>query len=232
MTIEEKKKLVDSYDKWWHTIDFGDGIKSKGMKVDCDEEMKVWKLDDPARFKGKSVLDIGAWDGYFSFLAERLGAQQVTALDIGKKEGFEFAHKVYDSKVNYVIKDIMEATPENVGVFDLVLYPGVLYHMKYPYLSLHKVVDLVKEGGSLFIETHISQRSNHDSMGKPTPVMEFYPNRELNNDPTNWWGPNNTCVIQMLQSLNFSIDKVVPSNGSRMAYHASCGRAVKITKLS
>ena len=229
MTPEEKRRGAEAI-KWWHKMDLGDEIVTNGPDP-AEEKAQMWELTENV-FEGKTVLDIGAWDGYFSFLAERSGAKEVTALDIGKKEGFEFAHKVYDSKVNYVIKDIMEATPENVGVFDLVLYPGVLYHMKYPYLSLHKVINLVKGGGSLFVETHISQRSNHDSMGRPTPVMEFYPNRELNNDPTNWWGPNNTCVIQMLQSLNFSIDKVVPSNGSRMAYHATCGRGIKITEIS
>ena len=114
----------------------------------------------------------------------------------------------------------MESNPEELGTFDTVLYPGVLYHMKFPYLSLHKVADLVKEGGTLFVETHISMFPDHDRNDNPMPVMMFYPNKELNNDPTNWWGPNNTCVIQMLQSLGFRVDKVVPSNGDRMAYHA------------
>ena len=92
--------------------------------------------------------------------------------------------------------------------------------MKFPYLSLHKVVDLVKEGGHLFIETHTCQMPDHDGYGRPMPVMKFYPNKELNNDPTNWWGPNNTCVIQMLQSLGFKVEKAIRAGGDRMAYHA------------
>jgi tRNA (mo5U34)-methyltransferase len=222
VNIKEKKELIKSWDKWWHQIDFGDGVISNGPDV-TEEKAEMWKLTEEV-FAGKTVLDIGAWDGYFSFLAERSGAKEVTALDIDEKKGFLIAKEIFDSKVNYVIGDIMETTPEDIGAFDLVLYPGVLYHMKFPYLSLHKVVDLVKDDGALFIETHISQMPDHDAQGKPKPVMEFYPNRELNNDPTNWWGPNNTCVIQMLQSLNLTIDKVVPSNGSRMAYHATSCR--------
>jgi tRNA (mo5U34)-methyltransferase len=227
MTVEEKRSGAEAI-KWWHKMDLGDGVITNGPDP-TENKAKMWQLTEDI-FKGKTVLDIGAWDGYFSFLAERSGAKEVTALDIGKKEGFEFAHKIYNSKVNYVIKDIMETTPEDFGKFDLVLYPGVLYHMKYPYLSLQKVINLVEKGGQLFVETHVSELPDFDMQGKPKPVMEFYPNRELNNDPTNWWGPNNTCVIQMLQSLNFSINKVLPSNGSRMAYHSSCKRPVKITK--
>ena len=218
MTVDQKKELINSHKKWWHDIDFGDGVSSGGPDPTW-MKCKMWELNGEM-FIGKTVLDIGAWDGYFSFYAERKGAKEVTALDIDEKRGFLIAKEILRSKVNYVIKDIMESNPEELGTFDTVLYPGVLYHMKFPYLSLHKVADLVKEGGTLFVETHISMFPDHDRNDNPMPVMMFYPNKELNNDPTNWWGPNNTCVIQMLQSLGFRVDKVVPSNGDRMAYHA------------
>jgi|TARA_Y100001934_G_scaffold266854_1_gene346841 tRNA (mo5U34)-methyltransferase len=218
MTAEEKKQLVESNPHWWHNMDFGDGVNSGGPDP-AEHKAKLWRLD-LIPFKDKTVLDIGAWDGYFSFYAERKGAKEVTALDISAKKGFNIAKQIFDSKVNYVIRDVMETTPENTGIFDIVLYPGVLYHMKFPYLSLHLVADLVKEGGTLFVETHVSYFPDQDQLGRPMPLMAFYPNKELNNDPTNWWGPNNTCVIQMLQSLGFRVEKVVPSNGDRMAYHA------------
>ena len=218
MTIEEKKELVESWTKWWHKIDFGDGVASNGPDYSA-EKAELWQLDEEL-LKGKTVLDIGAWDGYFSFLAERLGAE-VTALDVDVKKGFMIARKIFDSNVEYVIKDIINTTPENTGTFDVVLYPGVLYHMKFPYLSLHKVADLVKDGGKLFVETHVCQLPDHDEIGRPSPVMKFYPNRELNKDPTNWWGPNNTCVIQMLQTLGFKVEKVIHAGGDRMAYHAT-----------
>ena len=212
MTIEEKKELVKSWDHWWHRIDFGDGVVSDGPDP-AEEKGKAWQLDREL-LEGKTVLDIGAWDGYFSFLAEQMGAKEVTALDIDEKKGFLIAKELFNSKVNYVIRDVMEATPENTGTFDVVLYPGVLYHMKFPFLSLHKVADLVKEGGVLFIETHISQIP--DNFG---PVMRFYPNDELAKDSTNWWGPNNTCVIQMMQSVGFEVTKVIQTGGDRMVYH-------------
>ena len=218
MTVEEKKELVDGHKKWWHKIDFGDGVVSNGPDP-TELKGEMWKFD-LIPFEGKTVLDIGAWDGYFSFYAEKKGAKEVTALDVDVKKGFLIAKEILGSKVKYVTQDIVESSPEDLGSFDVVLYPGVLYHMKFPYLSLHKVADLVKEGGILFVETHVSGFPDQDQLGRPMPLMAFYPNKELNNDPTNWWGPNNTCVIQMLQSLGFHVEKVVPSNGDRMAYHA------------
>ena len=151
MTVDEKREGSEAI-KWWHKMDLGDGVITDGPDP-AEQKGEAWQLNENL-FKDKTVLDIGAWDGYFSFLAERLGAKEVTALDISTKKGFEFAHKVYNSKVKYIIQDIMTVTPEELGVFDVVLYPGVLYHMKFPYLSLHKVADLVKEGGTLFVETH------------------------------------------------------------------------------
>jgi len=218
MTTEEKRELVEGWTHWWHKMDFGDGVVTNGPDP---AEIKgiAWEFTEEL-FRDKTVLDIGAWDGYFSFLAERMGAKEVTALDIKTKKGFLIAKEILQSNVKCVARDIIEATPENTGVFDVVLYPGVLYHMKFPFLSLHKVADLVKEGGRLFVETHVCQLPDEDNIGRPMPLMKFYPGKELFNDPTNWWGPNNICVIQMLQSLNFKIKRIIQPGGNRMAYHA------------
>src|SRR5262245_47179094 len=59
---------------WFHTIDFGQGIVSPG---DDDSQRKLKRLQIPANLTGKSFLDIGAWDGFFSFEAERRGATRV-----------------------------------------------------------------------------------------------------------------------------------------------------------
>ncbi len=88
MNKEDKKKLVDSYKYWWHSIDFGDGVWSDGEKADClpvekrmISEVEKWRFPENY-FKGKRVLDIGSWDGYYAFLAEERGASEVVALDL------------------------------------------------------------------------------------------------------------------------------------------------------
>jgi len=65
---------------WFHSIDLGNGVVTKGIKsaAQLEHELQAFRLPD---VRDKTVLDIGAWDGYFSFAAERLGAKHVLALD-------------------------------------------------------------------------------------------------------------------------------------------------------
>lgn len=67
-------------DQWFHSIDLGDGLVTPGRKPAqaLAREFEALRLPD---MTGKSVLDIGAWDGYFSFRCEALGAGRVVALD-------------------------------------------------------------------------------------------------------------------------------------------------------
>ena len=76
----EKQQLIDKVSFWFHSIDCGDGIITHGAKpLAClQDELSRMALPD---LTDKTVLDIGAWDGFFSFTAEELGARRVMALD-------------------------------------------------------------------------------------------------------------------------------------------------------
>ncbi|MEM7409548.1 MAG: DUF1698 domain-containing protein [Myxococcota bacterium] len=76
-TIRER---VDAVPLWWHSVEVGQGIHTPGNKTPelLDAELANLQLPD---LQGKRVLDIGAWDGFFSFSCERLGAAEVVALD-------------------------------------------------------------------------------------------------------------------------------------------------------
>ncbi len=80
MQPKEKQDLVGAVPFWWHSIDLGDGVVTPGRKAPAHHalELQAWKLPD---FAGKSVLDIGAWDGFYSFHAEKGGARRVLAMD-------------------------------------------------------------------------------------------------------------------------------------------------------
>lgn len=80
MTKEEKQQAIDKILPWFHSIDCGDGIITNGIKPLIVLQSELDKMRLPS-LEGKTVLDIGAWDGFFSFTAEALGAQKVTALD-------------------------------------------------------------------------------------------------------------------------------------------------------
>jgi tRNA (mo5U34)-methyltransferase len=91
--VSARQAAVDLVPFWWHSIDLGDGIVTPGRKgaEQLAGELATMQLPD---LRGKTVLDIGAWDGYFSFTAERLGAR-VTALDY-----FEWSTDT-DAKMRY-----------------------------------------------------------------------------------------------------------------------------------
>lgn len=97
----------------------------------------------PKDLKGKSVLDIGTLDGYFSFLAEKRGANRILATDIIEEEGFHLAKERLKSKVSYKIMDVNDLDKLDEK-FDVVLFLGVLYHLRYPLLVLEKIYPKVK----------------------------------------------------------------------------------------
>ena len=85
----------------------------------------------PADLRGKRVLDIGAWDGFYTFEMERRGAH-VVALDLFRNEKFLLARDLVKSKAEYVVGDICRLSSKDLGRFDIVLFFGVLYHVKHP----------------------------------------------------------------------------------------------------
>jgi tRNA (mo5U34)-methyltransferase len=170
------------------------------------------KLKIPDNLQGKSVLDIGAWDGFFSFEAERRGANRVLAIDSyswngpgwGTKAGFELARLALNSKVEDKEMEVLEISPQEIGTFDLVLFLGVLYHMRHPLLALEKVFSVT--GKQLILSTHVSM------LQIKQPVMRFYAGEELKGDPTNWWGPNIAAVQSMLKDVGFRRVEIVSRN--------------------
>jgi tRNA (mo5U34)-methyltransferase len=205
MNREDLKKEVGSIRFWFHRIDLGNGILTPGL-VDTPGVLQTLGMPDDLR--GKSVLDIGAWDGFYSFEAERRGASRVLATDsycwgegpgsqdgFGTKDGFELARRARRSRVEDRHIDVLDLSPEKVGVFDLVLFLGVLYHMRHPLLALERVASVT--GHQAIVETHV------DMVECKRPVMVFYPGRELGGDETNWWGPNPAAVEAMLTTVGF-----------------------------
>jgi tRNA (mo5U34)-methyltransferase len=216
--------------KWYHTIDLGQGVVTKG--VDNSPE-RLARARLPQDLSGLSVLDIGAWDGFFSFEAERRHASRVVASDYyawhgtgwgtGQgKAGFQLARQALSSRVEDVDVDVMDLSAERVGTFDVVLFLGVLYHLPNPLLALERVASVTNE--LLILETVV------DMVGVSRPAAAFYPDRELNGDPTNWWGPNHAAVSGMLRSVGFARVDVIspirsaPFRAARALWHQLKGR--------
>ena len=200
LDVDELKNEVGKIN-WYHSIDLGNGIVTPGWEKNTASRLQ--KLVIPDDLQGMTVLDVGAWDGFFSFEAERRGAKRVLATDSdswlgktwGSKAGFELARRVLNSHVEDMTMDVLELSPERVGIFDLVLFLGVLYHLRHPLLALERIFSVT--GRHLILETHI------DMLWSTRPAMVFYPSAELHGDPTGWWGPNPAAVVAMLKSVGF-----------------------------
>lgn len=212
---ESLKKRVSEIE-WWHRIDLGEGVVTPGSNPSGDR-LRTLRL--PQSLHGKTVLDVGAWDGFFSFEAERRGAKRVVACDRwdrpSGRAGFDLAREILGSKVEPLQLDLLELSPEREGRFDLVLFLGVLYHMPDPRLALERISAVTRH--QLVLETHL------DLLRVRRPAAAFYPGSELLGDPTNWWGPNPTAVVAMLESVGFNRIEVV--NTLSPAHRA--GRAVR-----
>lgn len=219
LSKEEKLSLVNSYNSWWHSIDFGDGVVSNGEKgggPHIHQKEIGWFPSD--FFADKRVLDVGTWDGYYAFYAERMGASEVVAVDkfvwTGKagldrsKRGFDIAKQILNSNVKEYILDVEEMNPDILGTFDSIIYAGVFYHLKNPYLSLEILDSLLNKNGRIMIETHMC------NIGNPVPLMQFHPKNSLNNDATNYWSPNAACLKLMFEEIgNYTVESV--SEGGR-----------------
>lgn len=218
MNIDDLKAKVSAI-QWWHTIDLGNGVITPGGNP-TPERIKFLGL--PGDLSGVTVLDIGAWDGAYSFEAERRGANRVLATDsfcwggagCGTKAGFDLAKTALHSKVEDKEIDVMDLTPEEIGVFDLVLFLGVFYHLRHPLLALERLFSVT--GKQAIVETHV------DLLDCPRSAMVFYPGAELEGDATNWWGPNRAAVESMLKTVGFAKVELISHDTahSRMVFHA------------
>ena len=226
MGVADLRSRIDAI-RWYHSIDLGHGLVTPGVD---DTPIRLARLELPASFAGLTVLDIGAWDGFFSFEAERRGAARVLATDLfawrgptwSTKAGFELARATLGSRVEDLEIDVMDLTPERVGMFDVVLFLGVLYHLPHPFLAIERVASVTRR--LLVLETVV------DMIGFARPAAAFYPERELNGDPTNWWGPNVPAVEGMLKTSGFSDVRTVtpqrsaPYRAVRAVVHRLRGR--------
>lgn len=186
---------------WFHSIDFGDGIVSKGgIRRSAVMRMADKLLDVP--LEGRSFLDIGTWNGAYSIEASRRGASRVLAtdhfiwnVDPKSRRAFDLARAKLAPNIEVMDIDVDSLSEATVGTFDVVLFAGVLYHLRHPLAAIERVSKLAKE--CLILETHMIRWP----ISKP--YMRFYPNDELHNDPTNWWSPNKACVEAMLRDVGF-----------------------------
>ena len=219
--------------RWYHSIDLGEGMVTPGNPVNLD--LVTRGLPEVT---GRSVLDVGAWDGFYSFLAEQRGARRVVALDhyawcvdfdarleywrsceasgqipdhrrdmtdfyrpdvMPGRRGFDLAREALGSRVEPVVGDFMQLAPEELGRFDVVLFLGVLYHVREPLSALERIRALTSEVA--VIETE-AVRGLGLGLGRAR-LLEFHPGGELGGDHTNWFVPTESALHALCRAAGF-----------------------------
>jgi tRNA (mo5U34)-methyltransferase len=147
MDIAAKQVELDAV-TWYHEFDFGHGLRTRTHCHQIDQHRRVWAFVEAqlaaVDFRGKSVLDIGAWDGYWSFYAEKRGARTVLASDDLEQNwsqgcGIHLAKELLNSSVEIDQNLSVYDLPSRGRKFDVILYLGVYYHLHDPFYALAQI---------------------------------------------------------------------------------------------
>ncbi len=201
---------------WWHSIDLGHGAITRGVHPIEELRESYARFNLPEDLSGRTLLDIGCWDGFYSFEAERHGAR-VTSVDCWRPENFFKAREALNSQAGFHELSVYEVTKGRLGSFDIVFFLGVLYHLRHPLLALEQVCEVARDVA--VIESHVI-----DNVLPPwpaeRPVTEFYEFDELGGQYDNWWGPNVECLTQMARSAGFARVEVLRREPTRATIKA------------
>jgi len=188
--------------RWWHSFEFPDGAAVEGVCSLAGLRNRIHQFPIPEDLRGKRVLDIGTWDGWHAFEMERRGAD-VLAIDCWDNPLFHEAHARLGSRVQYSQIDMYDLTPERVGRFDIVLFMGVLYHLKHPLLTLERVCALTTDMAA--VESFIlRERHRPGDDVERRPVMEFYETDEMGGQTDCWTGPSLACLMAFCRTAGFA----------------------------
>ncbi|MCB1882829.1 MAG: TIGR04290 family methyltransferase [Geminicoccaceae bacterium] len=212
---------IEDLGPWFHNLDI-EGVRTAPYHPLGDYPAFKWRrFADliPADLKGRTVLDIGCNAGFYAFEMKRRGAERVVGIDGDGRYLRQAAFAADALGLDVEFRELSVYEVDKMGErFDLVLFMGVLYHLRHPLLALdlihaHATSDLLVfqsllrgEEGVLpvaddhgFEETAVFGREGY-------PVLHFVEHRYAG-DPTNWWIPNRACAEAMLRSAGFSIQE-------------------------
>jgi len=217
LTTREIQQQVDALGPWFHNLDL-QGVRTAPTHFLGDYPTVKWRRfcdAIPADLTGRSVLDIGCNAGFYAMEMKRRGAARVVGLDTADDY---LAQARFAAKVSGFDIEFHKMSVYDVGSlgerFDIIIFMGVLYHLRHPLLALDLIHEHVADDLMLFQSMQrgspdVGQiEANYDFWSvdlfdEPTfPKMHFIEHRYAD-DPTNWWIPNRACVEALLRSSGF-----------------------------
>jgi tRNA (mo5U34)-methyltransferase len=232
--------------KWYHRMDLGNAVTTPGFPLEW-----LWEAARQTRsaidYKSKTVLDLGTWDGMWAFEAEMLGAGFVVATDCmntwqealhqGMNNLLLVREAIFSEVVPlfnvapYALRErldnVLFSHPLLKDGFDIVQHLGLLYHLRDPLLSLAQSRSVLKEGGTLLLETAVSPGESI-SMQFNSGAGTFY------EDFTTWWAPTLPCLREMLRLSFLELDETSithagdPHSVFRVALRATAARPANV----
>lgn len=193
-SVDDAGAVRDAVPLWFHTFALAPGVYTPGVARDHGYRMGVLDHD---RFAGRSVLDVGAFDGFYSFLAEAHGARRVVAVDneqyvdwvrarfgvpLDGGAGFGAIAELISSEVVYRRMDALDVGELNER-FDVVLCFGILHRVTDPIALLRALADVLEPGGEIVLETYGSW------LPDDSPALEIHqPSDIYARDEFVYWG--------------------------------------------
>lgn len=215
----EIQKKVEALGPWFHNIDLN-GISTAPSHFLGNYPAVKWERFAgaiPQDMSGRAVLDIGCNAGFYAIEMKRRGAARVLGIDTDE-EYLEQAR--FAAQINALDIEFSRMSVYDIGAlgekFDMVLFLGVLYHLRHPLLAL----DLIHEHVADDILLFQSMQRGSEEIASPNENYDFWANDLFNRDDfpkmhfiehkfaddwTNWWIPNRACVEAMLRSAGFAI---------------------------
>jgi tRNA (mo5U34)-methyltransferase len=205
---------------WWHRINLPETGYTDGQCFHGPDggDWPTTRFGLPLDCTGLEVIDCGSWDGFFSFEAEKRGAALVFATDAPYEaggtwagtDGFKYAHKALNSNVLHSVMDIQNPPKLMFDVpYDLVLCYGVLYHLKSPLLAVENLMKLCRKGGTVLVETAIS---NEHAIS----ALVYKPGHE--DDPTNYFYPTINWVHDAFFQNGTTKTETIYNDGIRATF--------------
>jgi tRNA (mo5U34)-methyltransferase len=218
-SASEMRAQIESLGDWFHNLRLEGVETAPGHFLGDFPNVKWQHLKDriPADLRGCSVLDIGCNAGFYSLEMKRRGADRVLGIDYDDRylAQARFASEVSNLDIEYRRMSVYEVG-ELREKFDIVLFLGVLYHLRYPLLALDMIREHVVRDKLVFqslmrrglreLELEPDYPFSEEAIFEERryPALSFV-EHSYSHDPTNWWIPNRACASAMLRSAGFSI---------------------------
>lgn len=219
--IGEIRARVAALGEWFHNLDLG-GVQTAPAHFLGDYPRVKWRRFAhaiPADLRGRTVLDVGCNAGFYALEMKRRGAARVVGIDCD--EGY-LAQARFAAEVTGLDLELRHLSVYDVGElgerFDVVLFLGVLYHLRHPLYALdllheHAVGDLLvvqsllrgAERAIVPADDYPFDPGDGARFMQPAWPAMYFIERAYAGDDTNWWFPNRACVEAMLRSAGFRI---------------------------